>query len=159
MNTLDLIENLFDKLGIEQESSDSFKQFIKNSTDKDKPHSNKIGFFMFYAPWCPHCENKRGFLTALVNNYSNIIKTHTYNCEKLGSQDKFIMDNVKGYPTLKMVYKNKTYDIDNLLEFLIAVVAITNKDSVAHIIELLKEADYPIDIDKSDAVIEKFKNL
>ena len=125
-------KNLFDRYNIEEESSDSFINFEYIKDD------GKLHLFMFYAPWCGHCKRKETFLKKLVNNHNNKIKVHTYNCEKLREKDKFI-ENIKGYPTFKMGYKEKTYDTD-LLEFIVFALAISIKNTIEHVVNKLQES-------------------
>lgn len=119
--------NLFNHLNIEEESCDSFKHF------KDSKDDGKLHLFMFYAPWCGHCKRKKHFLTNLKTH--NKVKIHTYNCERLKGQDKFV-EQISGYPTFKMGYRQKTYDTD-LLEFIVFAVALATKHTT--IKEIIKE--------------------
>ena len=117
-------KNLFNS-NVEEDSSESYVNF-KNNND------NKLHLFMFYAPWCGYCKRKKPFLNNLINNHSNKIRVHTFNCEKLKEKDKFIQ-SINGFPTFKMGYK-KTYNID-LLEFMLAAVAITTKATIQNTIQ------------------------
>ena len=56
------IKNLFDNLNIEEESCDSYKNY-KNTKD------NRLHLFMFYAPWCGQCKQKKPFLTNIVKTF------------------------------------------------------------------------------------------
>ena len=119
--------NLFDSLKIEEDSCDSFKNFKKNKDD------GKLHLFMFYAPWCGHCKRKEPFLEELVNNHNNHIKVHTYNCERLKGKDKFV-ENIQGFPTFKMGYKEYKGDTD-LLEFVVFAVALATKFTIKEVID------------------------
>jgi thiol-disulfide isomerase/thioredoxin len=150
--------NLFNKL-VEQDSSDSYLQFIKSSKN-----NNLIGFFMFYAPWCPHCKDKKPFLNTLHNKkYKKIVKIHTYNCDKLKEnekENKFIQDNIKGYPTLKVVHKGKSYDISDILELIILIVTISDKSKdMAQVIKSLRDNGITIDDTKGHELITKYTAL
>jgi thiol-disulfide isomerase/thioredoxin len=123
--------NLFNRLKTEEDSCDSFKHF------KTSPDDNKLHLFMFYAPWCGYCKLKTTFLTNLVNNHSKNIKVHTYNCERLKGKDKFI-ENINGFPSFKMGYKQKTYDTD-LLEFIIFAVALATNYTIDKIVNEMQE--------------------
>ena len=149
-------KNLFNSLNIEEDSCDSYKNY-KNTKD------NKLHLFMFYAPWCGHCKRKMPFLKNIVNNYGNKIQVHTYNCERLKASDSFIK-NINGYPTFKMGYKQKTYNIE-LLEFILVAVAITMKLAMKHVIEnMLNDINLNSDLksqlkDKKETFMRKYNNI
>ena len=88
---------------------------------------------MFYAPWCGHCKRKEPFLNGLINNYTNHVKVHTYNCERLKGKDKFV-ENIQGFPTFKMGYKEYKGDTD-LLEFVVFAVALATKFTIKEVID------------------------
>jgi len=132
-------ENLFDSLGVEQMSSKSFHNFIESSKK-----NNKIGLFMFYAPWCPHCVKKGPFLKTLIEKFNNLVKVYTYNSVALADTDTFCKD-IKRYPTLYVVHKGNKYETRDLLEVMIALVAISNSMKVREVIDKFRENNYHID--------------
>ncbi len=149
-------KNIFDNLNIEEDSCDYYRNY-KNTKD------NKLHLFMFYAPWCGHCKRKKPFLTNIVNNYGNKIQVHTYNCERLKESDSYIK-NINGYPTFKMGYKQKTYDIE-LLEFVLVAVAITLKIAMKNVIDKMLEnnklnGDLKSQLkDKKETFMRKYNNI
>ena len=149
-------ENLFNSLGIEEDSIDSFKNY-KNTQD------NKLHLFMFYAPWCGHCKHKKQFLKNIVNKYKNHIKVHTYNCERLKDSDSYIK-TINGFPTFKMGYKQKTHNID-LLEFIVVAAAITLKLKIEEVIkDLLESKNLNNDLkseleNKKNMFVRKYNNI
>lgn len=144
-------KNLFDSLGIEQTSSESFQKFLESSKK-----NNKIGLFMFYAPWCPHCVKKGPFLKALTDKFNKLVKVHTYNCVALADKDKMCRD-VKRYPTLYVVHKGNEYEPRDLLEVMITLVAISNSMKVQEVIDKFRENNYPIDNNKKDDINSHLK--
>lgn len=135
-------KNLFDSFGVEQNSSKSFHNFLESSK-----RNNKIGLFMFYAPWCPHCVKKGPCLKALTEKFNKLVKVHTYNCIALADTDTFCK-NIKRYPTLYVVYKGNKYETRDLLEVMIALVAISNSMKVHEVIDKFRENNYHIDDNK-----------
>ena len=101
------------------------KEFI----NKNDNNGDDILVMYFYTDWCPYCkkaEPEWNKFKKFVDNKNKIIdyKIHllSVNCdEKKRIADKYEVD---GYPTVKLLYKNKTYDFDakvtkdNLVEFL-----------------------------------------
>ena len=148
--------NLFDSLKIEEDSCDSFENFEKNNAD------DKLHLFMFYAPWCGHCKRKEPFLNGLINNYTNHVKVHTYNCERLKGKDKSV-EKIQGFPTFKMGYKKNKSDTD-LLEFVVFAVALATKFTINEIINKMQKSklkdELKDDLEKrKQALSSKFKNM
>lgn len=143
--------NLFDSLNVEQNSSKSFHNFIR-----DSKKNNKIGLFIFYAPWCPHCKEKGPFLKALVNKFNTIINVHTYNCVLLAPHDKFCSE-IKSYPTMFIVNKGKKYEVTDEVEILVALVSITNSMEPKEVIEEFRRNNFQIDNKKEIETISKLK--
>lgn len=144
-------KNVFDSLGVEQTSSESFHKFLESSKK-----NNTIGLFMFYAPWCPHCVKKGPFLKALIENFNKLVKVHTYNCVALADKDK-MCSNIKRFPTLYVVHKGNKYETRDLLEVMIAMVAISNSMKVQEVIDKFRENNFPIDDNKKADISSHLK--
>jgi thiol-disulfide isomerase/thioredoxin len=148
--------NLFNNLKTEEDSCDSFKNFKEMSDD------GKLHLFMFYAPWCGHCKRKTQFLNGLINNYNNHVKVHTYNCERLKGKDKYV-ENIQGYPTFKMGYKEYKGDTD-LLEFVVFAIALTTKLTIKEIIDEMQKGKLNDELKdelekRRKDISSKFKNM
>ena len=100
----------------------------KEFVNKDD-NSDDILVMYFYTEWCPYCKKAKPewnkFESYVDNKNKNIdytINLTSVNCDENKSiADKY---NVDGYPSIKLLYKNKVYDYDakvtkdNLVEFL-----------------------------------------
>ena len=102
------------------------KEFVTDDSDS----SDYADLYFFYTDWCPHCKTAKPIMTKLQeflatqNNKINNVTINYFpiNCE----EDKQTADrfNVEGYPTIKLVYKNKVIeydakpDLNTLKEFL-----------------------------------------
>ena len=144
-------KNLFNSLGVEQTSSNSFHKFLESLKK-----NNKIGLFMFYAPWCPHCVKKGPFLKTLIEKFNNLVKVHTYNCVALANTDTFCKD-IKRFPTLYVVHKGNKYETRDLLEVMIVLVAISNSMKVQEVIDKFRENNYHIDDNKKNDISSHLK--
>ena len=101
------------------------KEFINKNID----NSEDILVMYFYTDWCPYCKKAKpewNKFESYVNNKNKgidyTISLVSVNCDENKSiADKYEVD---GYPTVKLIYKNKVYDFDakvtkdNLVEFL-----------------------------------------
>ena len=101
------------------------KEFVNKNID----NSEDILVMYFYTEWCPYCKKAKPewnkFESYVNNKNKNIdysINLVSVNCDESKSiADKYEVD---GYPTVKLIYKNKVYDFDakvtkdNLVEFL-----------------------------------------
>jgi len=101
------------------------KEFVNKNID----NSEDILVMYFYTEWCPYCKKAKPewnkFESYVDNKNKNIdysINLVSVNCDESKSiADKYEVD---GYPTVKLIYKNKVYDFDakvtkdNLVEFL-----------------------------------------
>ena len=73
--------------------------------------------YFFYTTWCPHCKTAKPEWekfkeTINTNGHSSGVKINfiEVDCEKdTATAEKF---NVAGYPTIKMIYNNKTVEYD-----------------------------------------------
>ena len=97
----------------------------------DESNSNEISVMLFKTEWCPYCKNAEKEWNKFKKYIKNInnsrednekITTSIIDCDK---NDKLANKyNIEGYPTVKMIHKNKIYDFDakvnynNLTEFL-----------------------------------------
>lgn len=100
----------------------------KEFVNKNK-NSEDILIMYFYTEWCPYCKKAKPEWNKFETYINNINKSLDYtinlvsvNCD----EDKSIAEkyDVEGYPTVKLIYKEKVYDFDakvtkeNLVEFL-----------------------------------------
>lgn len=101
------------------------KEFINKNID----NSEDILVMYFYTEWCPYCKKAKPEWNKFESYVDNKNKSIDYtislvsvNCDESKSiADKYEVD---GYPTVKLIYKNKVHDFDakvtkdNLVEFL-----------------------------------------
>jgi thiol-disulfide isomerase/thioredoxin len=94
------------------------KEFI----NKEAKNDNIIIIF-FKTEWCPYCKasmSEWNKFEEYIKNYYNkdnkiIVKTIIVDCDdKPDLADKY---EVKGYPTIKLIYKGDIYDYDAKPEF------------------------------------------
>ena len=98
----------------------------KEFTNEDKEdYKSSVNIILFYTEWCPYCKqikpewNKFEKYVYKFNNTKNDDKKYkilltTIDCEKNSEMcDKY---NIKGYPSIKMVYDKKVYDYDAEIE-------------------------------------------
>ena len=79
------------------------------SVDKLVPTGNEASFVMFYADWCPHCQNAKPVVKELseelkennskVNNRK--VRIIQVNCEE--EQELAKKYDISGYPTFKLL--------------------------------------------------------
>ena len=64
----------------------------------------KNGLVMFYAPWCPHCQNMASTWLELANVTKGLYPVGAVNCDDSGSGNNLLSDyfKVAGYPTIKI---------------------------------------------------------
>ena len=145
-------KNVFNSIdGVEQTSSKSFHDFITTSKKNDK-----IGLFVFYAPWCPHCVSKREFLTDLVKTFGKIVKVHTYNCVALAETDEYCK-GIKKFPTMFMVHKGNKYQVRDVLEIMVSLVAMGNSMKTSEVLEVFRDKGVAIDDNKKKDVVANLK--
>tara|TARA_B110001452_G_scaffold179773_1_gene150923 strand:- start:2493 stop:2993 length:501 start_codon:yes stop_codon:yes gene_type:complete len=101
------------------------KEF-RNKKDKD---SDNVLIILFYTEWCPYCKKAmpewdkfEKYVNNLNNSNNYSIVLSKIDCDKKPEvAEKY---NIEGYPTIKLLYKGKTYDYDakpnkdNLITFL-----------------------------------------
>ena len=101
------------------------KEFINKNVD----NSEDILVMYFYTDWCPYCKKAKSEWNKFESFVDNRNKSIDYNINLVSvncDESKSIADKyeVEGYPTVKLIYKNKVYDFDakvtkdNLVEFL-----------------------------------------
>jgi len=97
----------------------------------DESNSDRISIILFKTEWCPYCKNAQKEWKKFENYIKNINNSREDNEKILSSiidcdeNDELANKyNIQGYPTVKMLHKNKIYDFDakvnnnNLTEFL-----------------------------------------
>jgi len=94
------------------------KQYVANKefTKTDSNVNNQADLYFFYTSWCPHCKSAKPTWEKLKQEVGNsqingtTVKFIEIDCdEDPGTADKF---KVKGYPTIKLVYKNQIIEYD-----------------------------------------------
>lgn len=101
------------------------KEFVNKNID----NSEDILIMYFYTEWCPYCKKAKPEWNKFETYINNIKKSIDYNINLVTincDEDKSIADkyDIDGYPTVKLIYKEKVYDFDakvtkdNLIEFL-----------------------------------------
>ena len=98
------------------------QEFVSNDADKSAV------LYYFYTTWCPHCKKTMPIWDELVSELNNkelngvILTLIKVDCDK--EQALAESFNVQGYPTIKLVYGDKTVEYDakldksTLMEFL-----------------------------------------
>tara|TARA_Y100000748_G_C15467176_1_gene477360 strand:+ start:1000 stop:1488 length:489 start_codon:yes stop_codon:yes gene_type:complete len=101
------------------------KEFVNDNINNDED----ILIMYFYTEWCPYCKKAKPEWNKFEEHINNIKKNIDYNIklviincdEKKDIADKY---DINGYPTIKLIYKEKEYDFDakvtkdNLIKFL-----------------------------------------
>ena len=108
---------------------------LNNITQKPNPKAQEIVIVLFYVDWCPHCVSTKPEWETLINNMNNKnvngtnVKVQACNAEGSAVEKEFANENnVQGYPTIKLIYKDVVYDYDakpdkqHLIQFLESVV-------------------------------------
>jgi thiol-disulfide isomerase/thioredoxin len=115
----------------------AYKQYaspvINKSSFTDVANANNqnvsLDIFFFYAEWCPHCKNAEPQWDDFSKNndgksFNGLrLKCHKINCTDDSSTKIFETGittaemikkyNIEGYPTIKLVKGNTTYDYDS----------------------------------------------
>jgi len=90
----------------------SNKEYTNN---KDELSIKTATIYFFYTNWCPLCKKARAEWNSLKSETNGIVKNvniifKEIDCDKdTAIADKF---NITGYPTIKLIYDNKTYEYD-----------------------------------------------
>ncbi len=105
------------------------KNYVPNKEFLYGEDNNDIIIYFFYTTWCPYCKKARPIWDEFkekinsdktyIENYNIIFRE--IDCDKESNLVKQF--NIEGYPTIKLVRNNKTYnydakpDVNNLMEF------------------------------------------
>ena len=88
------------------------KEFINT-----KLNDNDVIIIFFYTEWCPYCRtakpewnNFKSYIDNINNTNNYKVKLLSIDCDK--KPDIAEKYNIEGYPTIKLIYKGKTYDYD-----------------------------------------------
>ena len=94
-------ENIFN-------ANHNVKELVKSDFDgvKYKNPGKKVGFIMFYAPWCPHCEGMLepwSELSLGLKKYDIGVEFSAFNCENEAAGNKTLSAKIgiQGFPTIK----------------------------------------------------------
>jgi len=117
----------------------AYNVFLYYKKPKSTPVTNtskQAELLFFYTDWCPHCTTakpewnsfKEEYKNTQVNGYTLIF--NDINCTKETPESESMMEKykVEGYPTIKLLAKNKVYDFDakpskaNLTQFVTAAL-------------------------------------
>ena len=92
------------------------KEFVEQNQEQNQEVEQKTAtLYFFYTNWCPLCKKARTEWTALKNDTEGTVKNvnivfKEIDCDNdTATADRF---NITGYPTIKLVYDNKTYEYD-----------------------------------------------
>lgn len=103
-----------------------YNKFIKNKLNShvlnkefinQKDDDPSVYIMFFYTTWCPHCKKAKpeidkfeSYLKTLNISHDDKFKLLRIDCDKdTTSAEKF---NIKGYPTIKLMYKGNVVDYD-----------------------------------------------
>lgn len=105
------------------------REFVEEGTSGEQQPEATL--YYFYTNWCPLCKKVKPELTALKNETNGVVKDVNIIFKEIDcDQDTSTADRFKitGYPTIKLVYNDKTYeydakpDKDILIQFLNSVL-------------------------------------
>lgn len=96
------------------------KKFVENREfispqQKTETESETATLYYFYTDWCPMCKKANPELKALKSETNGVVNGvniifRDIDCDAdSATADKF---SITGYPTIKLVYKDKTYEYD-----------------------------------------------
>lgn len=92
-----------------------FPSVKQNNQSSDIENETAIIYF-FYTTWCPYCKQAKEIFKEFSNQWNEkqknktLIKTEAIDCDiNVTLADKY---KVEGYPTIKMIYKNKIIEYD-----------------------------------------------
>jgi len=112
------------------------KEYVnKNNEDNNED----VLIMLFKTEWCPHCKQAMPEWVKFTNYIDKLNDTIDYtirytiiDCEK--QEDIANKYNIDGYPSIILIYKNKTYEYD----------AKTNKNNLIKFLESSIEKDNPV---------------
>ncbi len=92
------------------------KKFVENREFIPKESESETAtLYYFYTDWCPMCKQANPELKALKSETNGVVNGvniifRDVDCDAdTATADQF---NITGYPTIKLVYKDKTYEYD-----------------------------------------------
>jgi thiol-disulfide isomerase/thioredoxin len=92
------------------------KKFVENREFVPKESETETAtLYYFYTDWCPMCKQANPELKALKSETNGVVNGvniifRDVDCDAdSATADQF---NITGYPTIKLVYKDKTYEYD-----------------------------------------------
>ena len=92
------------------------KKFVENREFIPKESESETAtLYYFYTDWCPMCKQANPELKALKSETNGVVNGvniifRDVDCDAdTTTADQF---NITGYPTIKLVYKDKTYEYD-----------------------------------------------
>ena len=106
------------------------KNYVANKEFIDNTPGDDVLIYFFYTDWCPYCKKAKPEWEAFkdgVNNNAMYDSSYNIIFEEVDCDKNPGLANtykVEGYPTIKLVYQEKTYDYDakpdadNLIRFL-----------------------------------------
>ena len=108
------------------------KKFVENREFVHKEAEPKIAtLYYFYTTWCPLCKQANPEWQALQEDTNGVVKDVNIVFKEIDcDQNSDVADQFKitGYPTIKLIYNNTTYEYDarpnkdTLLKFLNSVL-------------------------------------
>jgi thiol-disulfide isomerase/thioredoxin len=96
-------------------SLDEDSYLENNEFTKGDPSNESVVMYFFHTEWCPHCKKAMPIWQEFKENVGNFYKNHPIefmeiDCDKNKEMaDQF---NVSSYPTIKLVFRGKTYEYD-----------------------------------------------
>tara|TARA_B100000674_G_C37895084_1_gene940923 strand:- start:472 stop:1083 length:612 start_codon:yes stop_codon:yes gene_type:complete len=105
-----------------EDTNESFQDVTTEVTNESQLNvgGNEIALVKFYAPWCGHCQTLAPKWEELTKKHHNTtkngkrVKVLSVDCdkhEKIGERY-----NVQGYPTVRLITKNKQYEYEDARE-------------------------------------------
>jgi thiol-disulfide isomerase/thioredoxin len=105
----------------------SNKEYVNDTLNEN--NNDDVLIMLFKTEWCPHCKQAMPEWNKFVNYINELNNTIDYNirssiidCDK--QEDIANKYNIDAYPSIILLYKNKTYEYDakanmnNLIKFL-----------------------------------------
>ncbi|GIL74245.1 hypothetical protein Vretimale_1993 [Volvox reticuliferus] len=98
---------------------------LTSSNYEEKTGDGKVYFIKYYAPWCGHCKRLAGTWKELGEAFKDVKNVAIAHVDCTEDRDVCTSAQVRGYPTLKVVYKGEEIeayrgnrDKDSLKSFL-----------------------------------------